>query len=589
MKMRLICLLLSVVMLLACLAGCAKKTDEEVKDDITEEASASTITLSMYLMSEAPVSAEQAAKIEAAVNKITKAKFKTQMKLTFLTADQYYTVLEQNIALQEQNIGNYDNVASSDETTEPETQWNEELQVVELKYPTIQPYQVDIFYFNGQEKFEDYFAKEYLTRLDEELSSASKSIKSYITPAYLTHMKSLADGTYAVPSNKPIGEYTYLLLNKEALAETQFAASDGFTSATCDNVQDLLDMIATNVEWSDKYVPLYSSEGVLDVDAISDFQYWGVDENGNLSNSFSVMGGAIDTSKKYGKEGALSPVGNIFADNSSFVNQLKTLKLYQKNGYYNDEAVKGGKDFAVGYVKGGADLVLEYGDKYEMVVIDAPTLTTEDLYKDMFGVSAYTSNVSRSMEILTYLYTNEDFRNLILYGIEGENYEVIKSELKDVNGEIYPLIRVLNDDYKMSADKTGNVLIATPLVGEQANRIEYYKQQNMDAIVAQNICFDLDYYEDIKVDMDKLLEVRKLSETIYKELLECDYDGLAELIAAKKKQVNDDKNVSFHTNIMNNNLDDEENEDPEKLTSLTFIYYTWLEELKIYIPPKEGE
>jgi hypothetical protein len=321
-------------------------------------------------------------------------------------------------------------------------------------------------------------------------------------------MKEAADGTYAIPTNKPIGEYTYLLLNKEALEATQYSADDGFTSLTCDNCQDLLEMIASEKEWSDKFVPLYSATGELDITAV---QYWGLDDNGNLSNEFSVMGGDIDTSKKFGQEGALSQPINILSENSSFVKQLTTLKMYESKGYYDDEAVKNGKDFAVGYVKGGADLVLEYGDKYEMVVVEAPTLQTSDLFNDMYGVSTYTSNVSRSMQIVTYLNTNEDFRNLILYGIEGENYEVLKSGVKDANDEEYPLIKILNEEYQMSANKTGNVLIVSPVEGERANRIEYYRQQNMDAIVAQTMCFQVDRYEDVKIDMERIKNIRTLS------------------------------------------------------------------------------
>ena len=76
MKKKLLCLLLSVLMLLSvALTACGKKDDEEALDDITDKASASAVTLSMYLMSEEPVSAEQEKLIEEAVNNITKAKF----------------------------------------------------------------------------------------------------------------------------------------------------------------------------------------------------------------------------------------------------------------------------------------------------------------------------------------------------------------------------------------------------------------------------------------------------------------------------------------------------------------------------------
>ena len=80
MNKRLICLILSLLMLLSgCLAGCSQKTTDEAIDDTNEEASKSTITLAMYLVSENEVSEEQATAIQDAVNKITKSKFKTRL------------------------------------------------------------------------------------------------------------------------------------------------------------------------------------------------------------------------------------------------------------------------------------------------------------------------------------------------------------------------------------------------------------------------------------------------------------------------------------------------------------------------------
>ncbi len=583
MNKRIICLLLSMVMLLACLAGCGKKDDEEVKDDITEEASASAITLSMYLMSDAPVSAEQAAKIEAAVNKITKSKFKTQMKLTFLTEDQYYTVLEENLKKQSENAGNYGAGAGmTDESTEAETVWNDQLGIVELKYPTISGYQVDIFYFDGEDRFDSYLDNGYLSILDGEISGASKALKSYITPAYLTYMNTAENGTYAIPTNKPIGEYTYMLLNKEALELTKYSPKQ-FSSLADKDCKEMLGMLATEDEWKDKFVPIYSTTGELDITGV---QFWGVDESGKLSDDFSVLGGDIDNSKVYGKEGSYPDISNVLSS-TSFVEQLKTLKYYESEGYYNDEAVKNGKPFAVGYMKGGSDAVLEYAEDYEIVVVDTPTLKTSDLYKDMFGVSSYTSNVSRSMQILTYLNTNEDFRNLILYGIEGENYEVLQSDLEDDNGEIYPLIKRLNENYKMSINKTGNTFIARPLENEMANRIEYYTVQNRDAKPAQHIGFSLDYYDDRNVDMEKLQNIRTLSADIYSELMACSYDELDALITAKSEEINASADVRFHISGDNNNLNEEGTVVPDKLCSFYYVYFKWLEDMKMYTPPVE--
>ena len=104
MNKRIICLLLSAIMLLSViLPGCSKKTDDEAMENVTETASESTMTLTMYLMSESEVSEEQASKIEEAVNKITKSKFKTRLVLRYFTSEQMVESIE-GITLMTMNI-----------------------------------------------------------------------------------------------------------------------------------------------------------------------------------------------------------------------------------------------------------------------------------------------------------------------------------------------------------------------------------------------------------------------------------------------------------------------------------------------------
>ena len=98
MKRRLISLLLVSVMILFCFAGCGEKTGEEIMKEIGEEASKDAVTISMYLMSEKPVSKEQEARMEAAVNDITETDFTIHVDLRYITADEYYAKLERDLA-----------------------------------------------------------------------------------------------------------------------------------------------------------------------------------------------------------------------------------------------------------------------------------------------------------------------------------------------------------------------------------------------------------------------------------------------------------------------------------------------------------
>ena len=92
MKTKFLCLCLSIMMLMALLTGCATK--EKTLDDMADQEVRQTKTLVLYLMSEEKVSARVTAEIEDEINKLTKAKFKTQLDIHYFTEDEYYTELE---------------------------------------------------------------------------------------------------------------------------------------------------------------------------------------------------------------------------------------------------------------------------------------------------------------------------------------------------------------------------------------------------------------------------------------------------------------------------------------------------------------
>ena len=478
---RILSLLLCLLMFGACLVGCSKEKD--AVEETAKEASKSTATIAMHLMSEKEVSEKQAAEIQNAVNKITKSKFKTQLVLHFYTEEDYYLALDQayadrkNAGADKQNSSNAAKDEAAAETVE-ET-FVDEYGVTQLKYPTIPDYQVDIFYLGGYEKLMEYIDANRLSDLSAELSSASKKIKTFMTPGYLESINKVCDGTFAIPANEPVGEYTYMLINRDLMKKYHHVASD-FDSLIGTTTAQFLQAVKDN---ETDYVPLRSFTETKELD-ITNFGYFGIDENGNFDGStFSLLGGNYDSSWKYGVAGQYIPCQNIFLDSSSFKSDVSTLIGYKEAGYYGTEA-DADKDFAVGYIKGGIELVDEYSDKYEVIVLENPQLNTMDLFNHMFAVSSYTTNLARSMEILTYLYTNADFRNLLLYGIEGTNYELVESEMKDANGDPYMVVKRLNENYMMAPEKTGNTLLAIPTVDQAPNLRDLYKQQNGDSSVS---------------------------------------------------------------------------------------------------------
>ena len=534
---RLLCFLLCMIMLLGVvLTSCGEQTTEEKAEEIKQEASEEARTLAMYLMSEKAVTEATRLSIENAVNRITKAKFTAQIKLYIYTEAEYYTKLEAAFAKRDEakalgllgtTLEEEGNDLSSETAAEGQS-------AVEIEYPEIADYQVDIFYLSGEAKYQQYVADQRLKNISSRLSESGGSagqIRKYVSPSFFTALENMNGGRiHAVPTNRRIGEYTYLLLNKQALQAAARRTEDGkefksslYSSLTCADTKDFLSFIKSY--HSDTYAPLYTNVAENEL-LINNLKFWGVDSEGELSDALSVLGNYYDGSATIGQTSAYgTKIENLF-ENEQFVADLETLFTYKNGGYY--QAADDTKDFAVGYVKGGAELMDQYKDEYEIIVLEKPTLDEETAYSDLFGISSYTSDESRSMDVLTYLNTNEEFRNLILYGIEGVHYNLRQvradgeSASSDEDGDTYKVVERLlvgtPEEYKMSIHKTGNELLAYPEVGTAPNINEYSVIQNRDAKVDLYAGFETGVTysgKKYEANKDEMQAVRALSESIF--------------------------------------------------------------------------
>ena len=273
MKKKLLCLMLSVLMLLSCLmTACTPKENEEGKEDAVDN---SAKTIVMWVVTNEETTPYAMEKVNEAFTKITKAKFKTNVVLKFCTEDEYYAKLEEAINANEADrllkeehdkalrvylknhkddtnsngevktkdeltadfyvanpkYAKFQNVVDEDEenvTVAEEETIKNEYGIVEIKYPEAKENQVDIFYLSGYDKYMKYYQDEWLASLDEELKTASKKITHYVSKSLLDGVQ--IDGSvYAIPNNVAIGEYTYMLIDK-ALYESYFQKIDGVQS-----------------------------------------------------------------------------------------------------------------------------------------------------------------------------------------------------------------------------------------------------------------------------------------------------------------------------------------------------------------------
>ena len=512
-------------MIMFCFAGCADKDKADVMNKIGMEASEGAVTLSMYLMSEAPVSDEQELAMEAAVNAITEKEFKVHLDLKYFTADKYYETLEADLKKMTEYYSG-DGIGKKEDTPV----YTDDNGLPATYYPPIEEFDVDIFYFGGYDKYVKYSEAGYLKDISTEVDGSAKALKAVINTNLLNQVKALNGKYDMIPTNRAIGEYTYLLLNKKVLQETQYAASD-ITSLVDEDCQDLLSLV--DDIFGDEYVPLKSYTNELD---LIDVEYFGVDANGMMTDDFSLIAGTYNNSWVYGAAGSYPEMSHILNTKNSgrlsAQEQIKVLKGYEFNGYLGDEA-DADKPFAVGYIKGGAEVVEKYGDDYEIVPVQMPKLETEDLYEHVMAISEKTNSVKQSAEIITHLNTNEEFRNLILYGIEKENYIWVDAIGEDGNpvidedGNVYKVVSRITDDpdkvYVMDKNKTGNVVYAYPAVGENPLASDYALAQNQDLQLDYTLGFNLYNASFAKLgdlDLTALKAVTVASASFYQKIVD---------------------------------------------------------------------
>ena len=538
---------------------------------IGEEASKDAITISMYLMSEQPVSAEQEMLMEEKVNEITETNNNIHVDLKYFTPDKYYTQLEADLKEMKDYYGN-GAVGKNNGTPV----YTDENGLPAVYYPPIEEFDVDIFYFGGYDKYAMYKDAGYLRNLDDELAGSSKELKATINRTLIEQFKAV-NGMYdAIPTNRTIGEYTYMLVNKKVLDKTAYAASQ-LTSLVGKECQDLLDIVATGYP---EYVPLYSNTGVLNV---LDVKYFSADAKGLSTDSFSVLGSVYNSAWVNGAEGSYPAMGSVTADNSgcgSVIDQIAVLKDYELKNYYGTDA-DANKPFAVGYVKGGPEVLEQYGDDYAVITVAQPTIEHEDLYESLFAISQYTNSVSGSAEILTMLNTNVEFRNLLLYGVEGENYVWKDSHILDKNGNPYRVVSRQTKDadklYMMDVYKTGNVYIAYTADDEDPMSRQYLLKQNADLVVDYILGFS--FYDGLKSEkIDKasyeaLIALQNDAAAAYKEVVAA--DTVAKYEAAMKK-IADLTQSDNYKKVM---------AEGEEATSPYAYYMSWLTEKALYTAP----
>lgn len=517
------------MMLTAVTSASCGKTDDNM-ETVGEDKISSATTLSIWGIKGEGTTDEAIARVEEAMSSITQSQFNTAIKLELYTEKEYDKMLEARMdAIQEQldkeaaeaeakkqaakeAKKNNNGETTAEETTEETTADTadetilDEYGLPETFYPAVEDSQLDIFLIPDYASFMKYSEKEVLSPLDESLSSSSKLLKSYIHPTLLSAGK-INGTTYAIVNNHPVGEYTFLLLNKDLMDEYYYDPDD-ITTFT-----DALDfMLEVGRDTSVK--PFAGDISPIGINYFTE------------DGSESVVGNMLAPSAEFGTNGAPKNIASV----KNWSNYIKAVKQLEENNYIGSSTIKPSDKFAVGIMKGSMADSEAYEDNYYVNILQYPQATTENVYTGMFAVSKYTKSVSRSMEIITYLNTRSDLRNLFAYGIEGVDYEL------DANG----VVKKLSNDYNMKLEYTGNLYIAYPPEGSSPDVWEVAKAQNLEMVKSPYFGFILDYS---KLDPAVVKAVKSISNDFYRELDNVSVEEFDDWLDAYWDVIGGDENV----------------------------------------------
>lgn len=487
MKKRLFCLLLCLLMIMPMvfMAGCSQTT-EETPETTASASGVKAMTLTLYSITDENTTEEAIQQVQDAINKITEVDFNTHIILRLFTEADYMNALDEKITAIEEQIALDESKAAAQKvaakaakaagvTTAVETTGEGDLTVEtdetvlneygleKTVYPEEDGDQLDIFLVKGLSAYQDYITNGVLAPLDEELSVNSKILLDYIYPTFLSAAK-IEGVTYAIPNNHMVGEYEYILINKELFDKYYF---DPDKVSTISDLQEFVETVGTQEK---NYIPVLNTSDT--------YIYY-------PTGSKSVFAGyAAGASAVIAK----AAPGNLFA-NKQFKTTASLMINWTNAGYINTAGTIEDTKFGIAFVKGDYSLLEKYEKDYYVTLYKNATFENKDVYDSMYAVGASTKNVARCMEVIKYLTINDELRNTFQYGAKNVHYEI-----DDATG----LVNIISDEYAMDPVNTGNQfkLWANSSMTESemalaANNWEIAKLHNFNSSVSPYLGFTI--------------------------------------------------------------------------------------------------
>ena len=312
-------------------------------------------------------------------------------------------------------------------------------------------------------------------------------------------MKSAATmtGTYAIPNNKLIGEYEYILLRKDLVDKYSYDPANL-------NTLSKLETYINDVR-ADGVTPVLDTYGVSPL-AIS------------MTGEDSFFGSYVG----YNPAQNINAMPRNLLTNSSFQKEYGLIRSLKASGTMVEGEFTDSSNAACVFMKGSSSIPEIYGDDYYVSVYKYPTATNENVYNSMYAVSTYTISAARCMQIITYLQTNKELCNILRYGVKDEHYTI---------DEETEMVTILNHDYSMNPEYCGNMFLTYQ--NNEMSELELAlsaddwalgKQQNLDAVGSPYLSFSPVTTEVMFEDEDTMTEYEMTTEDMMAEIIKASDD-----------------------------------------------------------------
>ncbi len=504
MTKRLISLMLALIMLLSlCMTSCANTSEEDEEEEAEEEVQRPNVALTLYAVMGDKTTKEGLEKVEEKISNYCVAKYKTSIDLRFFTEEEYQAGLdamydkfaieaaeklkkEQEAAAAAKSEAEYKASLTPEErikydqkkrleakkaAEEAKKKAEEQAELIEQgkDVAKVKDVQMDILYIPDMESYMSYIDQEQLLDLNSFLDTTQKKIRNYVYPAYLT-AATVNSTVYGIPNNRPIEtDATYFVIN------TALANKYGVDLEKLHSIRDLEPAFAKVKAGEGDVTPIYG-----DFDPEGLVFYEGVDMGRTtLVFADNLVGGTEFLSST---NATFNPNSNV---STAFVDYCAQKAEYRKNGYLSDT----NKNFFLSVQKLTEEEKADWEKKgYSTVLYRGAPFTTEAaLDAGLFGISSHCKYPERAAEILELLVTDTEFRNLLTFGIEEENY-IVNADNKNV-------ITMINDSYSMDFFKTGNTFIGYIPDTMDPEYIEKGREKNLNSFVDPFLGFRFNWNE----------------------------------------------------------------------------------------------